>query len=316
MNILVLGGNGFIGSHVVDELLGAGHKVSVFGRRHEVWRKPLSAVNYYLGDFSNIPLLAEALQGVDVVMHLISTTVPSTSNLDPIADIQGNLESTMRLLQVMVSVNVKRIIFLSSGGTVYGIPSVLPVPETHPLDPICSYGVVKVAIEKYLGMFEHLHGLRPLIIRASNPFGPRQGHEGVQGVVSTFMQKILLGEKVTIWGDGSTKRDYLYVTDLARFCRLAAESEQTGVFNAGSGTGLTLNELARMIEAVSGKTLNIEYKAGRAFDVREIVLNIGKAEKLLNWRPEIDLQQGLSLQYDWMINKGENSSARYNENAR
>jgi UDP-glucose 4-epimerase len=310
MKILVLGGNGFIGSHVVDELIGAGHKVSVFGRRHEVWRKPLPTVNYYLGDFSNIPLLAEALQGVDVVMHLISTTVPSTSNLDPIADIQGNLENTMRLLQVMVSVNVKRIIFLSSGGTVYGIPSVLPVPETHPLEPICSYGVVKVAIEKYLGMFEHLHGLRPLIIRASNPFGPRQGHEGVQGAVSTFMQKILLDEKVTIWGDGSTKRDYFYVTDLARFCRLATESELTGIFNAGSGAGLSLNELAHMIETASGRKLNIEYTAGRAFDVREIVLNIDKARKLLNWEPAIDLQKGLSLHYDWMVNKSEDVPGR------
>jgi UDP-glucose 4-epimerase len=305
MKILVLGGNGFIGSHVVDELLEAEHEVRVFGRRHEVWRKPLPAVNYYLGDFSNVPLLAEALQGVDAVIHLISTTVPSTSNLDPIADIQSNLENSVRLFQVMVSVNVKRIIFLSSGGTVYGIPSLLPVPETHPLNPICSYGVVKVAIEKYLGMFEHLFGLKPLIIRASNPFGPRQGHEGVQGVVSTFMQKILSGEKVTIWGDGSTKRDYLYVTDLARICRMAAESELTGVFNVGSGRGLTLVELAGMIEKASGMKLNIEYKAGRPYDVPEIVLNIEKAKTLLNWEPEITLQEGLVLLHHWMIQKRE-----------
>lgn len=313
MKILVLGGNGFIGSHVVDELLDAGHEVRVFGRRHEVWRKPLPSVNYYLGDFSNVPLLAEALQGVDAVVHLISTNVPSTSNLDPIADIQGNLENSVRLFQVMVWVNVKRIIYLSSGGTVYGIPSTIPVQEDHPLNPICSYGVVKVAVEKYLGMFEHLYGLKPLIIRASNPFGPRQGHEGVQGVVSTFMQKLLSGEKVTIWGDGSTKRDYLYVTDLAKFCRLAAESELTGVFNAGSGSGLTLIELARMIEEVCGKKLSIEYKAGRAFDVREIVLNIEKSGKLLNWNPGIALRDGLSLQFNWMLKQSEDSTGRHNK---
>ena len=313
MNILVLGGNGFIGSHVVDELLDAGHDVRVFGRRHEVWRKPLPSIKYYLGDFSNVPLLAEALQGVDAVVHLISTNVPSTSNLDPIADIHGNLENSVRLFQTMVSVNVKRIIYLSSGGTVYGIPSTIPVQEDHPLNPICSYGVVKVAVEKYLGMFEHLYGLKPLIIRASNPFGPRQGHEGVQGVVSTFMQKLLSGEKVVIWGDGSTKRDYLYVTDLAKFCRLAAESELTGVFNAGSGSGLTLVELARLIEEVCGKKLNIEYKAGRAFDVREIVLNIEKARKLLNWNPGIALRDGLSLQFSWMLKQREDSTGRHNK---
>ena len=310
MKILVLGGNGFIGSHVVDELLDAGHAVRVFGRRHEVWRKPLPSVNYFLGDFSNVPILAEALQGVDAVLHLISTTVPSTSNLDPIADIQSNLENSVRFFQLMVSVNVKRIIFLSSGGTVYGIPSTLPVHENHPLNPICSYGVVKVAIEKYLGMFEQLYGLKPLIIRASNPFGPRQGHEGVQGVVSTFMQKILSGEKVTIWGDGGTKRDYLYVTDLAKFCRLATESELTGVFNAGSGSGLTLIELARMIEEACGKKLSIEYRAGRAFDVREIVLNIEKARNLLNWSPGIALEDGLSLQFDWMLKRSEDFVGR------
>ena len=311
MKILVLGGNGFIGSHVVDELLGAGHTVRVFGRRHEVWRKPLPSVNYFLGDFSNVPMLAEALQGVDAVIHLISTTVPSTSNLDPIADIQGNLENTVRLFQVMVSVNVKRIIYLSSGGTVYGIPSRIPVPEDHPLNPICSYGVVKVAVEKYLGMFEHLHGFKPLIIRASNPFGPRQGHDGVQGVASTFIQKMLSSEKVTIWGDGTTKRDYLYVADLAKICRMAVESELTGIFNAGSGSGLTLVELARMIEQASGMKLNIEYKAGRSFDVREIVLNVDKARDLLKWEAEVTIQDGLSLLFDWMTKKHEISAERY-----
>lgn len=312
MKILVLGGNGFIGSHVVDELLDAGHEVRVFGRRGEVWRKPIPAVKYFLGEFSNVPMLAEALQGVDAVIHLISTTVPSTSNLDPISDIQGNLENSMRLFQVMVSVNVKRIIYLSSGGTVYGIPSTIPVSEDHPLNPVCSYGVVKVAIEKYLGMFEHLYGFKPLIIRASNPFGPRQGHDGVQGVASTFMQKILSNETITIWGDGSVKRDYFYVSDLARICRIAAESHLTGIFNAGSGTGLTLIELAHMIEKASGMKLSIEYKAGRSFDVREIVLNIEKAKALLHWVPEIGIQDGLSFLFDWM--KAEQDATVRNNN--
>lgn len=300
MKILVLGGNGFIGTHILDELLAAGHEVRVFDRSHETWRRPLPSVRYYLGDFVNTPLLAEALQGVAVVIHLISTTVPSTSNLDPIADIQSNLENSVRLLQLMKSANVERVVYLSSGGTVYGIPSILPVPETHPLDPICSYGIVKVAIEKYLGMFEYLYGLKPLIVRASNPFGPRQGHQGVQGVVSTFMHKILSGEKITIWGDGSTKRDYLYVTDLARMCRIAAESNLTGVVNAGSGRGLTLVELVQMIETATGEEADIEYIAARSYDVPEIVLNIEKARILFGWSPVISMQEGLSLQFDWL----------------
>ena len=300
MKILVLGGNGFIGTHILDELLAGGHDVRVFDRSPEVWRKPLPSVKYFLGDFSNTPLLAEALQGVYVVIHLISTTVPSTSNLDPIADIQSNLENSVRLFQIMVAAKIKRIVYLSSGGTVYGIPTILPVPETHPLNPICSYGIVKVAIEKYLGMFEYLYGVKPLIIRASNPFGPRQGHGGVQGVAFTFMQKILSDEKISIWGDGSIKRDYLYIADLAKVCRIAAESELTGIINAGSGEGLTLVELVRMIEIATKKKASIEYMAARTYDVPEIVLDIEKAKTLFNWEPDISIQEGLSLQFNWM----------------
>lgn len=223
MRVLVLGGNGFIGSHVVDELLLAGHDVNIFDKNSEAWRSPLFSVRYFLGDFSDTSLLAESLQGVDVVIHLISTTIPSTSNLDPIADIQGNLSHTVRLLQLMVSFNIKRIVYLSSGGTVYGVPSISPIPETHALDPICSYGVVKAATEKYLGMFAHLHDLQPTIIRPSNPYGPRQGHQNAQGVIATFMSRILAKKKIYVWGDGTVKRDYFFVTDLAKLCRLAVE---------------------------------------------------------------------------------------------
>ncbi len=300
MKILVLGGNGFIGSHVVDELLAKGHQVHVSDLSHESWRAPLPNVTYFLADISNGPALAEALQGVDAVIHLVSTTVPSTSNLDPIADIRSNLETSVRLMQLMVSAKVKRIVFLSSGGTVYGNPKTLPVLETDPLNPICSYGVVKVAIEKYLGMFEQLYGLSPLIIRPSNPYGPRQGHHGVQGAVSTFMRKVLLGETISIWGDGSVKRDYLYVTDLAKMCRLAVESEYTGVLNAGSDIGYTLNELCQLIATATGKTPIVTYAPARSFDVKEIVLDNNKAKEMLGWQPVTQIGEGLALHHEWM----------------
>lgn len=300
MRILVLGGNGFIGTHVLDELLAAGHRVRVFDRSPEAWRAPIPEVTYYLGDFANTPLLAEALHGVDAVIHLISTTVPSTSNLDPVADIQSNLECSVRLFQLMKQAKVDRIVYLSSGGTVYGIPSALPIPEAHPLNPICSYGIVKLAIEKYLGMFEHLYGLLPLIIRPSNPYGPRQGHQGIQGVVSTFMHKIMAGERISIWGDGSVKRDYFYISDLAKACRLAVESGAVGVINAGSGSGQTLTALVSAIEDAVGKKAEIEYLAPRSYDVPEVVLDIGKAGSLLDWRPAVSLEAGLRMQHAWM----------------
>ncbi len=300
MKVLVLGGNGFIGSHIVDELLLADYDVNVFDRSPEVWRPPFAKVKYFLGNFSDTSLLAEALHGVDVVIHLISTTTPSTSNLDPIADIQSNLINTIRLLQIMLTCNIKRIVYLSSGGAVYGVPFINPVPETHVLEPICSYGVVKVAIEKYLGMYAYLHGLRPMIIRPSNPYGPRQGHYNVQGAIATFMSQMLAKKNINIWGDGTVKRDYLFVTDLARLCRIVIEKDGTGIVNAGSGIALSLNELVESIKTEMQFDADVEYTESRKFDVQEIALDISKAKSMFGWQPSVSLKEGLFLNHQWL----------------
>lgn len=300
MKILVLGGNGFIGSHIVDELLSAGYDVNVFDRNPEVWRFPLPKVKYFLGNFSDTSLLAESLQGVEVVVHLISATTPSTSNLDPIADIQNNLINTIRLLQIMLTCNIKRIVYLSSGGSVYGVPSINPVPETHPLAPICSYGVVKVAIEKYLGMYAYLHDLRPMIIRPSNPYGPRQGHYNVQGAIATFMSQMLAKKKLNIWGDGTVKRDYLFITDLAKLCRIVIEKDGSGIVNAGSGIALSLNELVELIKTEMQFDADVEYTDSRKFDVQEIALDISKAKNMFGWQPSVSLEEGLFLNHQWL----------------
>jgi UDP-glucose 4-epimerase len=308
MNILVLGGNGFIGSHVVDTLIGAGHSVRVFDRSPESWREPIDGVRYFLGDFDDRPLIGEALQGVDLVVHLISTTVPSTSNLDPVADIQSNLVRSVQLLQLMSAAGVKRIIYFSSGGTVYGVPEVLPILESAALNPICSYGVVKVAIEKYLLMFDHLYGFRSLILRPSNPYGVRQGHVGVQGAVATFMQKVLARERISIWGDGFVRRDYVEVTDIAQFCRIAIEKDATGVFNLGSGVGLSLRELIGMIEQVIGVKAQVDYQPARRFDVPEVVLDISRAKSEIGWNPQVRMLDGLHRYYDWLRSQSRDAS--------
>ncbi|HPV44357.1 MAG TPA: NAD-dependent epimerase/dehydratase family protein [Methylotenera sp.] len=300
MRALVLGGNGFIGSHVVDELLSAGYDVNVFDRNTEKWRLPIFGVNYFLGDFADTTLLTQALQAVDVVVHLICSTIPSTSNLDPVADIQSNLVNTVIFLQLMLASNIKRIVFLSTGGAVYGQPSVSPVPETHALNPICSYGVVKVAIEKYLGMFAHLYDLRPMIIRPANLYGPRQGYQSEFGAVSTFMAQMLAKKKIQIWGNGTVKRDYLFVTDLAKLCRLAIEKDAVGVVNAGSGKAVSLNELVDLIREETRSDVEIEYTESRKFDVKEIVLDSTEAKRMFGWQPRISIQKGLSISHEWM----------------
>jgi UDP-glucose 4-epimerase len=299
MKILVLGGCGFIGSHVVDKLLAAGHKVRVLDRAKETFRPPLPNVEYRIGDFGDVPALAEALEGMEVVFHLISTTVPSTSNLDPVSDIQGNLINTVRLLQLMVQKNIRRIVYLSSGGTVYGIPESVPIPESHPLRPICSYGVVKVAIENYLQMFHQLHGVKYVVLRASNPYGERQGHAGVQGVIGTFMRKLLAGEQIEIWGDGSVVRDFIYVGDISALCLLAVKCEINGIFNVGSSKGHSINDVVKILADITGQVIEPTYRAGRGFDVPSVVLEITKGKNAFGWAPQITMLDGLARSWEW-----------------
>lgn len=300
MRALVLGGNGFIGSHLVDLLVQRGYRVRVFDRFPNRYQTPYPGVDYRIGHFSDATEIAEALQDIDVVFHLISMSVPSTSNLDPVADINGNLIGTVQLLQQMVKLGVRRIVYLSSGGTVYGNPTIEPVPEIHPLHPLCSYGVVKVAIENYLFMFQQLHGLVPTVLRASNPFGPRQGHIGVQGVIPTFLARLAKGDVLQIWGDGSIVRDYIYISDLAELVVRSAESNITGVFNAGSGSGFSLNEIVRVIEKVSGRVVPVEYLPGRLFDVRKITLDVCKAKAAFNWQPVTLIEDGIQSHWSWL----------------
>jgi UDP-glucose 4-epimerase len=235
MKVLVIGGCGFIGSHIVDQLLASGYSVRAFDRYPERFRAPLTQVEYVFGDIKDPMAIIEAFADVGVVMHLVSTTVPGTADLDPRADVRDNLLSTLSLLDSMVKFGVSRFVYLSSGGTVYGIPEQVPTPETHPLRPINSYGIVKTAVEHYINLFHRTGGISPIIIRASNPFGPRQGHTGVQGVVTTFLNRVLRKKPMEIWGDGSVVRDYLYVEDLARLSVTAAASDKTGAYNGVAG---------------------------------------------------------------------------------
>jgi len=299
MKVLVLGGNGFIGSHVVDQLLAEGHTVRVFDRSHEKYRSSDPRVDYCLGRFDDVPALAESLEGVDVVYHLISTTVPSTSNKDPVADVESNLQGTLRLLNLIRDSSVSRLVFMSSGGTVYGIPATIPIPEDHPLRPLCSYGIVKVAIENYLHMYSVLYGLNAVILRASNPYGERQGHSGVQGIIGTVFSRILAGRPIEIWGDGSVVRDYIYAHDLASLCVVAGASDVGGVFNAGSGSGVSINELIDKIIAVSGREVEVIRTQGRAYDIPEIVLDVGKARMTFGWQAKTTLDDGLERSWRW-----------------
>ncbi len=300
MKILALGGSGFIGSHVVDAALAAGHTVRVYDRAQERFRPTPKGVEFINGALDDTATLAEALIGINMVFHLISVTVPTTANLDPIADVQGNLVATIRLLEMMRAQGIERLLYLSSGGTAYGIPQIDPVPETHVLNPISSYGIVKVAIEQYMRMEAKLHGLQPVILRPSNPFGPRQGHDGVQGIIGTYMWRLVRNEPMQLWGDGQVVRDFVNVRDLARLCVICADQGTTGTFNVGAGKGHSIRQVIDGIAAVSGRPVVPEIKPGRAFDVPRVVLDISAATKTTGWRPGQSFRDGLAETWAWV----------------
>jgi UDP-glucose 4-epimerase len=300
MKVLVIGGSGFIGSHVVDKLLAHRHSVRVFDRRPERFRAPLTGVDYRFGEFVDEMTLVEALSGIDVVYHLVSTTVPGTADLDPKTDVRDNLIGTINLLESMQRLGLSRILFLSSGGTVYGIPEVVPIPETHALRPINSYGIVKAAIEHYLEMYRRTRGFSPLIVRASNPFGPRQAHSGVQGVISTFLRQILTGQPLEIWGDGAVVRDYLEVSDLAELCVRAGTSDREGAYNAGSGRGLSVNDVVEAVRKVTGADVKVIYKPARPVDVPRSVLDCSRAKNDFGWECKIGFDSALRSTWDWL----------------
>jgi UDP-glucose 4-epimerase len=304
---LVLGGNGFIGSHLVDGLLKNSWSVRVFDRMREKFRSPLSNVDYRFGEFDDTFAVAEALEGIDIVYHLINTTVPSTSLLNPVADIEENLIASVRLLEQMVKTGVKRIVFLSSGGTVYGNPETGLVSEKHLLRPICSYGIIKTAIENYLFMYHSLYGIRATVIRASNVYGPRQGHIGVQGLIGTFLHNVVNAEPLVVWGDGKVVRDYLFVQDIVNLCIIAGKCENAGTFNAGFGVGHSVRNIIDIISDIIGKKLEVAYQPARPYDVDRIVLDISKTKKTFGWNPLVSLDEGIKKYWQWLNRDGKSS---------
>lgn len=301
MNVLVLGGNGFIGSHIVDKLLQEGHTVRVFDKYEEHYRKPLARVEYCFGEFGNRGMLTESLKEIDVVFHLISTTLPKTSNDDPAFDVKSNVIESIYLLEKCVENKVKKIVYVSSGGTVYGVPKILPVSEDHFTSPLCSYGICKLTIEKYLALFKHLYGLDYVVLRLSNPYGERQNPLGIQGAVSVFLGKVARKETIEIWGDGEIVRDYIYVKDLvAGIYSAAILNTSSQVFNLGCGTALSLNSLLKIIQDVVGGDLRVRYSQQRSFDVPAIYLDITRAQNELFWRPNTPIAVGIKKTWDFI----------------
>jgi len=301
---LVLGGGGFMGTHLCNALIGRGYPVRVFERPVP---EALSAerargtIEWVYGDFVNRNDIASAIDGCDVIFHLISTTLPKNSNENPLYDVETNLAGTLTVLEAARTNTAVRIIFVSSGGTVYGVPKHIPIPESHPTDPICSYGIVKLTIEKYLHMYYLLHGLDYLVLRIANPFGEGQRPDAAQGAVAVFLHRALNSQPIEIWGDGTVVRDYLYIGDVTDALLRALHYHGTcRIMNIGAARGHSLNELLAAMEEVLGRPITRRYLPARPFDVAINVLDSSKASKLLGWQPRVTLREGLMRTLDWL----------------
>jgi UDP-glucose 4-epimerase len=301
---LVLGGAGFIGSHLAEALAQQGRPVRIFDRPHGD-RLPLfpraKGFEMFTGDFLNPQALVPALDGVEIVFHLVSTTLPQNSNDHPVYDVESNVLGSLRLMQLCRERGVRKVVFVSSGGTVYGVPRATPIGEDHPTEPISSYGIHKLMVEKYLALAQRLHGLDYRVLRPANLYGPRQRLDTAQGAVAVFLDQALRDQPIRIWGDGSVVRDYVYVADAVDATLKAAAFEGAPrIFNIGSGKGTSLNELVASIGQLLGRRVRVEYSRGRAVDVPANVLDASLAAQHLGWRASTSLADGLRRTCEWL----------------
>jgi UDP-glucose 4-epimerase len=302
MRILVLGGSGFLGSHIVDKSLAERHDVCVYDLYPERFRRSPKGIKFFTGDFGNVGALDELIStGFDAVIHCVSTTTPKSSNESPEFDIQSNIIGTLYLLDICVKHKVGKLVFLSSGGTVYGdIGGLEMVDEEHAVRPMCSYGVSKLTIEHYLDVYKHLRGLDYVALRLSNPFGERQSPLRALGALTVFLHRTLKGQNVEVWGDGGVTRDFIYVGDVANAVYLATVNPVSGVFNVGTGTGLSLRDILTHISKVVGVEPSVTWLASRSFDVPRIVLDATKLRSATGWRCQTPLQDGIAITAEWL----------------
>ena len=301
--VLVIGGSGFIGGHLCRRLLSQNYLPVVFDRVPPT----VDGVEYHCGDMSGVAdLWPSLLENVEAVYHLAWTTKPQSANNDPLFDLQSNVAGGVHLLDGMARLSHRpRLIFISTGGAVYGQTGSAPVPEDHLTNPLNAYGISKLTLEHYLRLYHHLHGLDYLVFRPGNPYGEGQDPAGAQGAVAVFLGKILRGEPITIWGDGKVVRDYLHIDDLISALvdglayRPMAASPR--VFNVGSGRGVSLNELVGLLEQASGQRAEVAYTPARKTDVPRIVLDVSRIQAHLGWSPRISMEQGLRRTWDWIV---------------
>jgi UDP-glucose 4-epimerase len=299
---VVLGGGGFLGINLCRRLAAAGHRVLAFGHRG-LFSEALTSVEFRQGNFADRAAVADALQGADVAFHLVHSTVPYSANLNITRDVQENVLPSLAFLDVAHEAEVRRVVFLSSGGTIYGRPFQIPTEETAPTEPVTAYGISKLAIEKYLALYELHHALDYRVLRVANPFGPFQVAVKKQGLIAAILFRAMCARPVEVWGDGSIVRDFIFVDDVIDALELAAvHTGDERIFNIGSGVGRSVRDVLITIEQLLGRKLDIARKDSRAVDIPVSVLSVKRAREKLDWSPRTSFEAGVARTIAWWKN--------------
>jgi UDP-glucose 4-epimerase len=301
MNILVTGGAGFIGSNVVDALVREGHEVAVLDNLSTGKEENINPeVKFYDIDLLDMESLELAFREFkpDVVNHHAAQIDVRKSVEDPAFDAETNIIGSINLFELSINYGVRRIIFSSTGGALYGEPSKLPASEEMPIEPLSPYGVAKYCAENYLNYFKRIFGIERVILRYANVYGPRQDSLGEAGVVAIFTGEILKGEKPVIFGDGIQTRDYVFVEDVVQ-ANILALSGKEGIYNIGTGKETSVNELIEIFSNVLGKEIKPEYVPPRKGEVYRISLEGEKAKRELGFVPKYSLEEGIKKTIEW-----------------
>lgn len=299
MNIIIFGGAGFLGTNLVLNLAkNSENKIVVVDKDEAALRNInhfcLKNVSTLKQRFNEKIKFDEILLQQDIVYHLVSTTVPTTANQHIAQELEANIIATVNLLEACVQCNIKKLVFLSSGGTVYGKSAKCPIKEDSVTYPINSYGLQKVTIEKLIYLYWHMHGLDYRIIRLANPYGPYQKPNGILGAVTTFTYKALRDEELIVYGDGSIVRDFIYIDDAIKaIVNITWGESEWKLFNIGCGYGTSINELLKIIANVLNRKLTITYKPERTIDVPRNILDISRYEQSYGELNPITLELGI-----------------------